>query len=155
LFDDAIVVNTSVMSSFHKIKRFDILHKLCKNVIVPKGVLEEFSEEFGQPKSIKPYELNHEQLTIASELGLGKGESQTIAIAMNLNKMAVLDESQARKLAKKLGVNVIGTFGLIKISFEDCIINDSERKAIISELSNDQRSETWLTNYVLEAKKLN
>lgn len=88
------------MSSFHKIKRFDLLQKLCREIIVPQGVLEEFSEEFGTPESIIPYELNEEQLKIATGLGLGKGESQTIAIAMNLGKTAVIDENQARNLGK-------------------------------------------------------
>lgn len=142
------------MSSFHKIGRFDILQKLCRNIIVPEGVMEEFSKEFNLPESIEPYALNKNQHAIASELGLGKGESQAIAVAKDLRKIVVIDETQARKLAKKLGLNVIGTFGLIKIGFEDCIINDTERKQIVDELGNDQHTEAWLKNYVLEATKI-
>jgi len=154
LFDDELVINTSVMSSFHKIGRFDILQKLCKKVIVPKGVMEEFSKEFDFPEFIKPHELNEKQLTIALSLGLGQGESQAIAVAMDLQKTVVIDENQARKLAKKLGLKVIGTFGLIKISFEDCLIDENERTKMVNDLGNDQHTETWLKNYVLEAKKI-
>ena len=66
------------MSSFHKISRFDLLKKSCYNLIVPEGVLEEFSEEFDLPNQIKPSKLNQNQLETATKLGLGKGESQAI-----------------------------------------------------------------------------
>jgi predicted nucleic acid-binding protein len=50
---------------------------------------------------------------------LGKGESSVILTALKLNDQkrryyAVLDDDKARKVAAKLGVNLTGTYGLLK-----------------------------------------
>lgn len=141
------------MSSFYKINRFDILAKMFKTIIIPEGVFEEFSDKFNRPKAAKPYILNATQRRLAEELGLGKGESQAIALAIDMKKFLAIDDCPARNVAKKLKVKIIGTFGLIKMAFEDCLINDTDRSQIISTLEQEQRNEEWLIKYVLDAKK--
>lgn len=63
-------------------------------------------------------------------LKLGKGESSIILAAMKYNKeqkkyYAVLDDKDARKVAKELGVNLTGTYGLLlKLKEKSCITED-------------------------------
>ncbi|MEX0568001.1 MAG: DUF3368 domain-containing protein [Candidatus Njordarchaeota archaeon] len=46
---------------------------------------------------------------------LGLGESETIALALELNTIAVLDDSLARKTARSLGVHVKGLLWIFSI----------------------------------------
>jgi predicted nucleic acid-binding protein len=48
-----------------------------------------------------------------ADWGLGKGESAVLSLALELDATAVLDDRNARRCAKALGVSVIGTFGVI------------------------------------------
>jgi len=46
---------------------------------------------------------------------LGKGESEAIALAIELNPdYVLLDDSTARREAKRLGLNIKGTLAVIK-----------------------------------------
>lgn len=62
---------------------------------------------------------------------LGKGEISIILSAIYLNKMkkryyAVIDDSNARLVAKKYGVNLTGTYGLLKALKEKGHIDDKQ-----------------------------
>lgn len=62
---------------------------------------------------------------------LGKGESSVIVAALRLNHQkhryyAIIDDANARKIAIKLGVNLTGTYGLLKILKEKSYIDEKE-----------------------------
>ena len=51
---------------------------------------------------------------------LHDGEAGVIALAKKHGWIAVLDDLDARKLAKKENVKVTGTLGLLKLGYELC-----------------------------------
>ena len=68
---------------------------------------------------------------------LGEGEIAVINIFLNCGGTAVIDESKARKEAKKLNINLIGTIGLLEYSFEQGWITEEETINIIKQLKNE------------------
>lgn len=62
--------------------------------------------------------------------GLGKGES-TIFIALIKGKVAVLDDKKARKLARDLGVTVMGTLALLKRLHQEGKLKESVEELYI------------------------
>ncbi|OYT31871.1 MAG: hypothetical protein B6U94_01575 [Thermofilum sp. ex4484_79] len=50
---------------------------------------------------------------------LGLGESSAILLALEKDKIVVLDDKRARRLARELGLEVIGTFSVLKKLHEE------------------------------------
>jgi predicted nucleic acid-binding protein len=49
---------------------------------------------------------------------LGLGESSAILLALEKGKIVVLDDKRARRLARELGLEVIGTLSILKRLYE-------------------------------------
>ncbi len=120
-----IVFNTSPLIFLSKLSYLEKALSLFDDIFIPEAVVEEIAERDDEVNS----KIN--QLIISSDLTvkqtslknlknalsnkLGKGESEAIALAVELNiDFAILDDSSARKQALSLGLNVKGTLGIIK-----------------------------------------
>ncbi|MDK2939650.1 MAG: hypothetical protein PWQ51_1815 [Methanolobus sp.] len=72
---------------------------------------------------------------------LGMGELSVIQLALDFNKhgeryYAVLDDGRARKVASKLGVNLTGTYGLLKTLKQKNYIDEEHFELCKIEMSN-------------------
>jgi predicted nucleic acid-binding protein len=47
--------------------------------------------------------------------GLHRGEAEAITLAKNIDCWVVLDDLKARKIARREGVKIIGTLGILKL----------------------------------------
>ena len=56
---------------------------------------------------------------------LGLGESSAILLALTKNKVVVLDDKRARRLARELGLEVIGTLSIFKNYMRRCFSRDT------------------------------
>ena len=151
------VINTSALSSFMRAKAIDLLKMLFDEIIIPEGVLEELSKRYKPPSYpwITIYSLNHRQIRRALALGLGKGESQAIIVAKDLKTYLIIDEKSARKVAKKYSIKVIGTAGILKKIYEECLIDQERWRQIVSTIIEDQYWSPEIRRYVLSARKKN
>ena len=51
---------------------------------------------------------------------LGRGEAETIAVALDVDAdLALLDDLRARVAARRLGVGVMGTLGVLKLLMDE------------------------------------
>ena len=66
---------------------------------------------------------------------LGLGESEAISLAFEIGSIVIIDERPARRLAKSLGIDVIGTLGILFKCKQEGFI--SEIKSYIDELMNN------------------
>ena len=58
---------------------------------------------------------------------LGRGEAETIALTAEENaEYIVIDDRLARRRAKNLGLNVIGTLRILRMMFDNRLINKTE-----------------------------
>ena len=106
------IVDTSALIALEKVNLFDILCKIYSDIILPGYVVK----EFGTP-SINCY-LTKEVTSplvklLVSDLNLGKGEAEVIALATKTGMRTIIDDLKARKVAEKLGLKVTGTIGVL------------------------------------------
>lgn len=118
-----VVSNTSPLIGLSNIGKLGIFHELFGEVLVPPAVAGEFGESL--PEWIAVKHPKDEPLVSALSKLLGDGESEAIALAIELNAdFLILDDLKARKIAKDMGIKVIGTAGVLLLAKKRGIVND-------------------------------
>lgn len=115
-----LVCNASPLIFLAKIDLIHILPDMTENLKIPLGVYHEIkgqddaaSEWIEKIKDDYVIKIDSVPAIIES-WDLGKGESEVIAYAhSNKHLRAALDDKAARNCAASLGIDVIGTIGLI------------------------------------------
>ena len=117
---ETAVVDSTCLIGLERIGRLDILPALFINVIVPPEVAREFGTSLPWLKVETPA---NNALTSALKMMLDDGEAEAIALASEHGYGIVPDDRQARRIAKNLGVAVVGTVGLLLRAKRDGIIS--------------------------------
>ncbi len=121
-----IVSNTSPIINLAKIDKLDLIEKLYQNIIIPAAVYKELIMS-GQDKENIPaikslidnkiiyvQEIQNSALTRALEQDLDPGESETIALAVEINAdLVILDEREARETAEIYKLKKTGFIGIL------------------------------------------
>ena len=119
-----VVSNSSVIIALAGICSLDLLEKLFGKILVPEAVWREIAVE-GRP--------GHEKIVRADFIHVGRsgnrglvalleefvdsGEAEAIVLALERNAdLLLVDDYDARDLAKKLGLQVMGTLGVIALA---------------------------------------
>ena len=108
------VFDASPLIALAQIGRLDFLPQPFDEVVVPPAVLMETSRLIGRPDwflvwaPILPLDVQ------IHEASLGPGESEVIALALQLAAEVVLDDRPARRLALRLDLPVLGVVGLLQ-----------------------------------------
>ena len=123
------VFNTSPIIVLSKLGLLKDAIDLFGEVEVSSGVIEELSR-----KKNRVYQELMEAISegkvrledVRKRLPrLGLGESSTIFLALIKNKTAVLDDRRARRLARELGLDVIGTLSILKKLYDKGVISET------------------------------
>jgi len=108
------VSNSSPLIALEKIHKLELLRDLFSTITVPQAVALETAPTVKLPSWIEVYPS---PLTVDSRTvqpSFGRGESEAISLSLELHPdRVILDDEPARRLAQKLGLNVIGTLGLL------------------------------------------
>ena len=118
-----LVCNASPLIFLAKIDLIHVLPTLAGNLRIPTGVYHEIkgqkdaaSEWVEEFKSEYVIDIDNVPKIIES-WDLGKGETEVIAHAYSNKELkAALDDRAARNCAASVGVNVVGTIGLILLA---------------------------------------
>ncbi len=132
-----VVCNSSPIIALASVNKLNILKTLFSKVIIPKAVYQEVFEvknkEIPKQNFIEVKEVKNKSLVKVLNLYLDLGESEVIAYALeNEIERVILDDKQARKIAEKQGLKVIGTLGILILAKEKGII--SEVKSLIVQM---------------------
>lgn len=116
------VVNASPLILLGKVSQLGLLGALVDQIVVPKAVVEEIG---AKPDGKAPLQViaenpayavvdNEEATLEILSWDLGVGETQVIANAQSHGaERVVLDDLEARRCAKVMGLKVIGTLGIV------------------------------------------
>lgn len=116
-----IIADASCLIALSNIEELELLQAVYKEVIITPEVQAEFGNPI--PKWIKIEEVADTKKTQLLELELDKGESSAIALAVeNENSLLIIDERKGRLVAKRMGLLIIGTLGIIIKAKENGII---------------------------------
>jgi predicted nucleic acid-binding protein len=107
-----IISDTSCLILLDNIGELALLHKLYKTIITTIEVKLEFGKDLPDWFEIKESENKNYQSII--ENTVDKGEASTIALAIEYDDcLLIIDDLKGRKFALHLGLNIIGTIGVI------------------------------------------
>lgn len=120
-----IVGDSGPLIALAIIDQLELLRKLYGRVVIPRSVWEEVTEKgAGMPGSKEVSQLEwlkieavHGMILKALNLLVDKGEAEAIALAMKMeNAIVLLDDAQARRVAKRFQVERIGTLGVLRLA---------------------------------------
>jgi predicted nucleic acid-binding protein len=107
-----IISDTSCFIILSNIKELELLYKVYGQILTTKEIANEFGEQLPDWIEIKTVTDRFRQQIL--EMQIDKGESSAIALALEIpDSTIILDDYKARIIAKKLGINVTGTIGVI------------------------------------------
>jgi predicted nucleic acid-binding protein len=118
-----VIADTSCLIVLSKIKLLHALQALYSEVIITPEVANEFGEAL--PEWLVVKEAKPENILIFQNYNLGAGEITSLALAIELNNIAIiLDDEKAKKIARSYHLNVTGTLGIIIKAKENGIIEN-------------------------------
>jgi len=126
-----VISDSSPLISLLSVEKLDILGKLFETVMIPEVVYNEvFNKKVSNLDLKKTKFLQIEKVTDRKmvkllKMQLGYGESEVIALALEKGiDRVIIDDKQARKVADKLGLKVIGTLGILILAKEKQVIKE-------------------------------
>lgn len=136
-----VVSDTTPVISLMKAGQLELLRQLFGVVYIPEAVYQEltnneaFSEETRMVQECEFLYVqkvdNGKSVTILQNfIGLDAGESEAIILADEMNSdVLLMDERKGRQVAKKLGIRITGTIGILTQAFDEGMLtkNDVER----------------------------
>lgn len=141
-----IVSDTTPIITLMKMGQLNILKQLYGKVLIPNAVYieltgnEKFITEASQIMSsdfLKVEEVDNEvAVTILREVsGLDAGESEAIVMANSRKAdLLVMDEHKGRSVAKKMGLPIAGTVGLLLKAFDERMLTAGDIEKCIDSL---------------------
>ena len=134
-----VVVNNTVLSNFAKVQKLNLLVKTLRIIYITQEVLNEYNEGVKKNKlppltiNVKIIRLNEEEKQLCDFLStkLGLGEASSIAVAVKRKLKLLTDDLDARKIAKRLGVPVSGTIGVLALAVKKHYISLKEGNDIL------------------------
>lgn len=128
---ELIVSNSSCLISLERINRLEILQKLFNEILIPPAVHTEIGFSYSWLKIKEP---KYVDFISALQTNLGLGESEAIALAFEIKSKMILDDAQARKIAERFKLKIIGTIGILLLAKQERII--TKVNPIIEELEH-------------------
>lgn len=153
-----VVSDTTPIISLIKIDKLDILEAMFGEVQIPEAVFHEltsnvlFREEAKaviECNHIKKMPVDNMQSVnlLRRSTNLDAGESEAIVLADSLdNSILLIDEAKGRRIAKNMGLNIMGTIGILLVAYEDGLLDKESIEECIEGIrnSNLRISETLL-----------
>ncbi len=148
-----VVSNSSVIIALARIGHLDLLQKLFRKVFVPKTVWKEItveskpgSEEIARADFIRVDEAGDKRLVTLLEEFVDTGEAEAIVLSLERSAdLLLVDDRDARNLAKKLGLQVMGTLGVVALAKYKGLI--PEVRPIVYKLV---KRGCWISSSILE-----
>jgi len=142
-----LIVNSSPLIIFGKLNKVDILVKLFKEIEISDGVYKEtileglerkfedtlILKNYLETSKIKVIKIGKKYIELSDKIqnlhSIGIGESQTIALAKQLNrKELLLDDFLAREAARSLSLHPIGSLRVLLLAYTENLLKEKEVK---------------------------
>jgi len=128
-----VVSNTSPITNLAAIDQFGLLGNLFGEVYIAEGVWEELnvggrhpgSREVEASGSVHRQAVTSQSLVNALSRDLDRGESETLALALELEASVVLvDEKEGRHAAERLGLRPLGVLGILLLAKKKGLLSE-------------------------------
>ncbi len=118
-----VIADASCLITLDNINELDLLQKLYQQIIVTPEVAEEVGESL--PGWVDQISSTNTSLIDQLSKSLELGEATSIALALEISGcLHIVDEKKGRSEAKKRGIRVTGTFGVVMQGIEEGLLNN-------------------------------
>jgi predicted nucleic acid-binding protein len=126
-----VIANNTPLVALWVLDRLDLLRELYDEVLIPQTVYEEFlateralrQAALEKAPWIKPISLANPQRARVYT-GLDQGEAEVLALAEErAARLVIIDELKGRRYAKRLGLPLTGTLGVLLLAKERGLIS--------------------------------
>ena len=110
-----VVADASVLIALAQIGQLSFLERLYEEVVIPFAVQSEVAPSMPKPPPwVHTQTLQRPLDSRVAHAALDAGETESISLALETRaQWVILDDLQARRLAKDLGLAVVGTAGVL------------------------------------------
>ncbi|MBI2110604.1 DUF3368 domain-containing protein [Candidatus Woesearchaeota archaeon] len=177
-----MIIDSSSLIIFAKIKKIDILLKLYKTLSITKEIYKETVEqgiainapdakiikEFVESKKIKIKDLDKTYAKLSKELRsiysqLGFGESEAIALTLQEgDNLLIMDEGLGRDVAKLYSLKPIGSLRILLEAYKENILDEEKLRETVREMIKNKFrlgaeviDEFWRIFDKIKKKKIN
>ena len=137
----SIVSDTTTIIILGKLNRYDLLENIFSKIYVPQEVMREISvkedgiyEKIEQNLLFESKDISDTSLFDILNNLLDSGESQAIVLAKELNLILLIDEKKGRKIAKNMGLNIIGLLGILILNVKKKYTSKDEALKILERI---------------------
>ena len=129
------VVNASPLILLGKVEQIQLLGALAGEIAVPRAVIREVSAKPDGERTVQTLTALESAIIVDDEVppanilswDLGSGETQVISHAvMHSADRVVIDDLEARRCAKAMGIAIIGTLGIVGRAKVSGLIDQAE-----------------------------
>ncbi len=124
-----IVSDATTLIVLHNIGRMEILKALFTQVIVPGQVYDEVCLREKNALSDPFFVIKKSTDRMLHKLlskSLDAGESEAIVLAVEMKLPLIIDEKKGRKIARHMGVSIIGLLGILILACQKKIMGSKE-----------------------------
>ena len=133
-----IVSDSTALIILFDLERIELLENLFEVVYITPIVLEEVSVKY--PVILPPFmrveTLKDDELFNSLKMLLDLGESEAIALAKEKNLSIIIDEKRGRKIAKGVGLKVIGLLGVVYLNVKKGFLSKDEAISFLDDAVN-------------------
>lgn len=106
------VSKSSCLIALEAVGALSILERFSKTIVVPDAVAQECGGVL--PGWVQVHTVQHQPLAQSLRLNLGPGESEAVALSIELTAARrILDDQKARRIACQLNQSVTGTLAIL------------------------------------------
>jgi len=123
-----IVSDSTTLIILFDLDRLELLENLFEVVYISPIILEEISVKYPVvlPSFMRVEMLKDDELFNSLKMLLDLGESEAIALAKERNLSIIIDEKRGRKIAKGMGLKVIGLLGVVYLNVKKGFLTKDE-----------------------------
>ena len=146
-----VVSDTTPLISLMKIGKLDLVANLFGEIQVPEAVYYELVSNTKFPaeskmirespciKKVSVADIKAVEL-LRRSTGLAMGESEAIILSdQNSSDVLLMDEAKGRQVAKLMGINLMGTIGMLLVAYKEMYLSREEILKCIDILKNSGR----------------
>jgi len=151
-----VVSNAGPLMVFSKLNILHLLKQLYGQVVFPRAVYDEcvisgirqgFQDAFTLDLFLtqnrwQPDDCLQIPADVSSE-NLDRGEKEAISLAISYNATILMDEERGRRVARKKGLSVKGSLGILIQSYREKLISEDQLKLYFHQIS--KRKDIWIS----------
>ena len=129
-----IVSDSTTLIILFDLNRLELLSNLFPKIIIPSAVYAEISvkKAIELPSFITVQKANENETLKSLRQLLDLGESEAIALALELKSKFIIDEKKGRKIAMRQGLEIIGLLGIVYANIKKEFISKEEARSFLN-----------------------